>query len=329
MIKVMTKRVWWKLLLGLLLVLWPLLTKWLMPEVTYYDYMASLIMIYVCVALGLCILVGFTGMVSLGQAGFLAVGAYTAGLLTTRGGFDLLPALLIAGALCGILGFFLGLAAVRLKSTYLILVTMGFGVSVPHLLVMWKSMTGGHDGMVVDSPTFLGFDLSGPKMFYYIVLLCTAVMWLIARNITGGKVGRAFRAIRDSEIAAQAMGINLLVTRAASFSLSAIYAGIAGGLYAHLLGYLGPLDYGILNSLNYLIMVIVGGAASLYGAIIGAVFLTTITELFARAPAGLMLVFIGVTIMVVMLVLPRGLISLPEVVRGWRRKKKGGGHGTS
>jgi branched-chain amino acid transport system permease protein len=122
------------------------------------------------------------------------------------------------------------------------------------------------------------------------------------------------------------MGINLLLTRATAFSLSAIYAGVAGGLYAHLLGYLGTTDYGILASLNYLMMVVVGGAGSIYGAIAGAVFLGIIPELFARAPAGLTLVFYGSSIIIVMLILPGGLISLPRVIR-LRGSGKGSFHG--
>ena len=305
----------------MLLLFWPLLTRLIAPEVTYYDYMVSLVMVYVCIALGLCILLGYTGLVSMGQAGFVAVGAYTAGLLTSKASFDLLPAILVAAVVCGLIGFLLGLAAVRLKSTYLVLVTLGFGVSVPHLIALWKSMTGGHDGLVVDSPTVLGLAISGPKSYYYVVLVITAFLTWLAWNITRSKAGRAFRAVRDSEIAAQAMGINLLATRAVSFSISAVYAGIAGALYAHLLGYLGPADYGILNSLNYLIMVIVGGAGSIYGAMLGSVFLAVITELFARAPAGLMLVFYGCAIMITMMLLPRGLIALPELFRSRRFKR--------
>jgi len=284
-------------------------------------------MIYVCIAIGLCILVGYTGLVSRGQAGFVAVGAYTAGMLTTKLQFDLIPALLIAAVLCGMIGFLLGLAAVRLKSTYLILVTIGFGFSIPHLLTIWKGFTGGHDGMVIDSATVFGWAVSGPKQYFYVVLAVTLFLIWLAKNITKSKAGRAFQAGRDSEIAAQAMGINVFITRAVSFSISAVYAGIAGGLYAHHLGYISPGDYDILVSLNYLIMVIVGGARSIAGAAIGAFFFVLIMDVFARAPAGLMAVFIGATIVITMLVLPRGLVSLPSVLRSFWYRRKGGSHG--
>jgi branched-chain amino acid transport system permease protein len=320
------RRYWWKVIFGLIIVLWPILTNLVAPDITYYDYMVSLIMIYICISVGLSILIGFTGLVSLGQAGFVAIGAYTAGILTTKVSFDLLPALIASAILCGAIGFLLGLAAVRLKSTYLALVTLGFGVSVPTLLLIWEDLTGGHQGLVVDSPTILGITISGEKGLYYVVLACTLFLVWCAINITRSKAGRAFRSVRDSEIGAQAMGINLLLTRATAFSLSAIYAGVAGGLYAHLLGYLGTTDYGILASLNYLMMVVVGGAGSIYGAIAGAVFLGIIPELFARAPAGLTLVFYGSSIIIVMLILPGGLISLPRVIR-LRGSGKGSFHG--
>jgi branched-chain amino acid transport system permease protein len=318
----------WKWALGLLLLVWPVLTKLIAPDVTYYDYMVSLVMIYVCIAIGLCILVGYTGLVSLGQAGFVAVGAYTAGMLTTKLQFDLIPALFIAACLCGILGFLLGLAAVRLKSTYLILVTIGFGFSIPHLLAIWKGFTGGHDGMVISSSTVFGWAVSGPKQYYYVVLVVTVFLIWLARNITKSKAGRAFQAVRDSEVAAQAMGVNILITRAVSFSISAVYAGIAGGLYAHHLGYISPSDYDIMVSLNYLIMVIVGGARSITGAAVGAFFFVLIMETFARAPAGLMAVFTGATIIITMLVLPRGLVSLPAALRSFWNGRKGGKRGT-
>jgi len=317
------RRIGWKPALGLLLLLWPLLTRLIAPDVTYYDYMVSLILINICIAVGLCLLMGYTGLVSLGQAGFVAVGAYTAGLLTTNYSWDLLPALLAAAVFSGLLGFLLGLAAIRLKSTYLILVTLGFGVSVPHLIAMWKSVTGGHDGMAVNGPTLLGLDVSGPKKYYYVVLVVTGLLLWLARNMAGSKIGRSFQAVRDSEAAAQAMGINILITRAVSFSISAVYAGIAGGLYAHHLGYISPGDYEIIISLNFLIMVVVGGSRSMVGSALGAVFLVVITELFSRAPAGLMAVFLGCTIMAVMLALPRGLASLPDVLREWWYKRKG------
>jgi len=317
------KKFWWKIVFGLLLIFFPVITNIFFPDITYYDYIVSLIMIYACISVGLSILIGFTGLVSLGQAGFVAVGAYTTGILTTKVSFDLLAALFIAAFFCGTIGFLLGLAAVRLKSSYLALVTLGFGVSVPILLLIFKDLTGGHQGLVVDSPTILGVTISGEKGFYYVVLAFTAFLIWCAINITRSKVGRAFRSVRDSEIAAQSMGINLLLTRATAFSVSAIYAGVAGGLYAHLLGYLGTTDYGILASLNYLMMVVVGGAASIFGSIIGAVFLGTITELFSRAPAGLTLVFYGVTIVLVMLILPRGLISLPQVIKWPKKARKG------
>ncbi len=309
------KKYKWMLPVVLILLLWPLITGLLVPDITYYDYMASLILIHICIAVGLCVLLGYTGLVSLGQAGFVAIGAYTAGLLTMKASFELISALIVAGLVCGVIGFLLGLAAVRLKSTYLALVTLGFGVSVPHLILLWKDVTGGHQGLVVDSPKLLWLEISDEKTFYYVVLIISLFLFVLAYNIVNSKAGRAFRAVRDSEIAAQALGINLLLTRASAFSLSAVYAGIAGGLYAHLLGYLGTTDYNILTSLNYLMMVIVGGAGSIFGAVLGATFLQVMTELFSQSPAGLTLVFYGVTIVVTILVLPSGLISLPQQIR--------------
>ncbi|MEW5913998.1 MAG: branched-chain amino acid ABC transporter permease [Thermodesulfobacteriota bacterium] len=313
------KKWWWKIALALLLLSWPLLTMILMPDKTYYDYVASLVLANVCIAVGLGILMGYTGLVSLGQAGFVAMGAYTVGILISKAGFDLLSALLVAAILCALTGFTLGLTAVRLKSTYLVLVTLGFGASIPHLLVYFHDLTGGHNGLQVAGATLLGLPITSGKQFYYIILGVVSLLVWCAFNLTRSKKGRTFRAVRDSEIAAQSLGINLMVTRATAFAVSAVYAGVAGGLLAPLLGYLGAEDYNIMASLNYLIMVIIGGASSLWGVMLGALFFVVAMELFSNSPAGMTLVFFGGAVIATMMLLPRGLASLPAVLS----KKRG------
>lgn len=312
------KKIWIRILVLIILILWPVISSILMPGNTYYDYIVSLIMVYALVAVGLNILIGFTGLITLGQAGFVAIGAYTAGILTSKASFDLVPALIIAGLLSALIGYLLGLAAIRLKTVYLAVVTLAVGVSVPPLLLIGKDLTGGHQGLYVPRPTVFGLQVAGEKAYYYVVLVITLMLIWVAINIIQSKVGRTLRAVRDSEVGSQANGINLLLTRATSFAISTFYAGIAGGLYAHLLGYLGTTDYNIKVSLNFLLMTIVGGAGSVFGGIIGASFIVTITQAFARLPAGLTLAFYGLTIILVILFLPRGLISLGQLFKGRR-----------
>ncbi len=231
-----------------------------------FNYMA----IFVIVGLGMNILVGDTGQVSLGHAGFLAIGAFTTVLMMTEVGAPFLLALPVGGLVTALFGFLLGLPALRLQGPYLAIVTLGFGLAVTQIIGHWE-LFGGHMGLVVPTATLGPISLSGDVSKYYLVVGTALVLALCARNLSVTRVGRAFRAIRDSEIAAATMGVNVAYYKTLSFALSAAFTGIAGGLLAITTGFISPGDFHFLLSLMFLAMVVFGGLGSIPGAVLGSI----------------------------------------------------------
>ncbi len=230
------------------------------------NYMA----IFVIVGLGMNILVGDTGQVSLGHAGFLAIGAYTTVLMMTELSAPFPLALLVGGVVTAGFGFLLGLPALRLQGPYLAIVTLGFGIAVTQI-IGHSAFFGGHMGLVVPDATLGPIPLSGDISQYYVIVGTTLVLALCARNLSVTRVGRAFRAIRDSEIAAATMGVDVAYYKTLSFALSAAFAGIAGGLLALMTGFISPGVFTFLLSLMFLAMVVFGGLGSIPGAVLGSI----------------------------------------------------------
>ena len=230
------------------------------------NYMA----IFVIVGLGMNILVGDTGQVSLGHAGFLAIGAYTTVLMMTELSAPFPLALLVGGVVTAGFGFLLGLPALRLQGPYLAIVTLGFGIAVTQI-IGHSALFGGHMGLVVPAASLGPISLSGDVRQYYMIVGTTLVLALCARNLSVTRVGRAFRAIRDSEIAAATMGVDVAYYKTLSFALSAAFAGIAGGLLALMTGFISPGVFTFLLSLMFLAMVVFGGLGSIPGAVLGSI----------------------------------------------------------
>ena len=229
------------------------------------NYMA----VFVIVGLGMNILVGDTGQVSLGHAGFLAIGAYTTVLMMTELGAPFPLALPVGGLVSALFGFLLGLPALRLEGPYLAIVTLGFGLAVTQIIGHW-AFFGGHMGLVVPTATLGPISLSGDVRKYYLIVGTALLLALCARNLSVTRVGRAFRAIRDSEIAAASMGVDVAYYKTLSFALSAGFAGIAGGLLALMTGFISPGVFTFLLSLMFLAMVVFGGLGSIPGAVLGS-----------------------------------------------------------
>ncbi|MGE5586087.1 MAG: branched-chain amino acid ABC transporter permease [Bacillota bacterium] len=298
---------------GIVLVLLPLVTVAL--DRAYVVYLYDLVMVYVIVALGLNILTGFTGQISIGHAGFMAIGAYASAILTGRLGLPFVMAMPLAALLTAAIGFCLGIPALRLHGHYLAIATLGFGVAVSQLSAVWEGFTGGYQGMKVPVASILGLGFNSDLRYYYLALAVTWLMLAAARNILRTRPGRALMAVRDSEVAAQAMGVNLAKYKTASFAASAFYAGVAGSLYAHLVKFISPFDFNLGVSLTLLASIVVGGLGSVTGSVLGAVFMTLLPHVFSRVK-NLPLVLTGVSLIVVVLFLPHGLVSLP-----WRLKQ--------
>jgi len=259
--------VFWFALFMIFLAAFPFLFK------NYYIYIANYIAINIIVVIGLNILVGYTGLISLGHAGFFAIGAYGTIIFMTQWSFPFLLALPLAALVAALFGFLLGLPALRLEGPYLTIATLGFGLTITQLIGRIE-LFGGRQGLHAPE-LFIGpWHLNSDKDFYYLLITLTVVLTLAARNLIKTRVGRAFIAIRDADIAAETMGINLVYYKTLAFAVSAFYAGIAGGLYAFVLRFIEPEIFSLLMSIMFLAMVVVGGLGSIMGSIVGACLLS-------------------------------------------------------
>lgn len=258
--------IFWFIVLLVFLALFPFFSK------NYYIYVANFMAINVIVVLGLNILVGYTGQISLGHAGFFAIGAYGTVVLMTRAHFPFLPALFAAGIIAGLFGLLLGLPAMRLEGPYLAIATLGFGLTITQIIGKIKIL-GERQGLHAPDLTIGAWHLKTDKDFYFLLIPLTVILAVAARNIVRTRVGRAFISIRDAHIAAETIGVNLTFYKSLSFAISAFYAGIGGGLYAFVLRFIEPELFSLLMSVMFLTMAVVGGLGSTLGPVAGACLL--------------------------------------------------------
>ncbi|MDI6755604.1 MAG: branched-chain amino acid ABC transporter permease [Thermodesulfobacteriota bacterium] len=235
-------------------------------------YLLNLIIIHCIVAIGLNILVGFTGQISMGHAGFFAIGAFTTVMFVANLGFPLFIALPLAAFISAGFGFLLGLPSLRLEGPYLAIATMGFGMAAT-TVIKHTEFFGGRMGIQAPKLYFFGTPMKDLH-FYYIILGIGILLTIGALKLFKTKVGRAFIAIRDSDVAAETMGVNLTYYKTLSFAVSAFYTGIAGGLYAFILGFINPEGFHLIMSITFLVMVVIGGLGSIMGSIAGATLMT-------------------------------------------------------
>jgi len=292
----------------------------------YWLAQLSFVLIYSIVGLGLMLLAGFTGQVSIGHAAFLGVGAYTQAFLTNAG-WPFPLALAVATVLSAAVGVVVGTPALRVKGIYLGIATLAFGFIVEEVFARWESVTGGNAGLHVKAPDLFGWELDTAAEFYFLCLLLCVAATLGVLNLLRSPTGRAFVAIRDSEISAQSMGINLAYYKGLSFALSAALAGVAGALYAHKMQFLSPEQFSLIQSVDLLLLVVVGGLGFVHGAFLGALFLITMPQLIAIGKdwlppaigqaAGLQGVIYGVVLIAFVLFEPHGLYGRWLKIRTW------------
>ena len=310
----------WYGLLGLAMVVAP----WALPE--YWLAQLTFILIYGIAGLGLMLLSGFTGQISLGHAAFLGVGAYTQAVLANAG-WPFPLAMAAAAVLAAAVGVVVGLPALRVKGIYLAIATLAFGFIVEEGFARWESVTGGNAGLSVQPPTLFGWTIESTQDFYVLCLVTAVLATLGIVNLLRAPTGRAFVAIRDSEISAQSMGIHLARYKTLSFALSAALAGLAGALYAHKIQFLTPDQFSILQSIDLLLLVVIGGLGSIHGAFLGAIFLISMPQLISlgkdwlpavigQAP-GLQAVVYGVVLVAFVLFEPLGLYGRWLKMRTW------------
>lgn len=283
---------------------WPLVAP------RYLIFLATLVAINAVVAIGLNLLSGYTNQLSFGHAGFLAIGAYVAALATIH-----LPALpvpvtlLVAGLATGLVGLALGIPCLRLEGLYLAMATLAFGFVVTEAIANLDGLTRGNDGLRVPLARLGPWALDTDVARYYLVVAVAAALIVAALNVAATRTGRAFLAIRTSEIAAQASGINAAAYKTIAFVLSAFYTGVAGGLFAFVVGFLSPDAFDVFLSVDFLVMIILGGLGSVLGSVAGAAIVTVLNDSLAGFQAFRPLIF-GAIMIVCMLFMPGGLAAM-------------------
>jgi branched-chain amino acid transport system permease protein len=277
-----------------------------LPNAFYYE-VAIQAGINAIVCVGLNLLIGYAGQISLGHAGFFGLGAYASAILTTSYGWPPLVALLAAALGVALLAFAIARPIMKLRGHYLAMGTLGFGIIIFIMLTQEVDLTGGPDGMPVAGFSMFGWEPADEATWYWIVggLLLLAV-WL-SLNLIESPVGRALRAVHGSEVAAQTVGIDVARLKAYVFVVSAVFASVAGSIYAHYAAFLTPGEAGFVHSIELVTMVVLGGLASIFGAVVGAAILTTLPQLLTFLHDYEMLAF-GAILMGVMIFMRRGLV---------------------
>jgi len=313
----------WLAVLFVLLLIFPFVAG------DYFLFMANLAGIAIIGAVGLNILTGFAGQISLGHAAFIGVGGYTAAILATRLHLPFLVCLPLSGLMAAIFGIVVGGPSLRLKGLYLCIATLAAQLILEFVFVHWESMTGGIRGINLPTPEICGYALDNDFKFYFLTLTMVLACVTAARNLFRTRVGRAFIAIRDRDISAELMGINLMCYKTYAFAVSSFMAGLAGCLWVNFLKTVTPEHFPLLESVRYLAMIIVGGMGSILGSIFGAIFMTLAPEaiktllgllvnLFPTAMSflfPLQQVIFGLLIVLFLVFEPHGLAEI------WRRIK--------
>jgi branched-chain amino acid transport system permease protein len=269
------QRDWYLVLMAGLLVLPVLLPDYLV------DF--SLVLIFGLCALSLMVLAGYTGLVSLGHAAFLGIGAYAHVYFSQDLGLPWILSVALAAGLTAAAGVLVGLPALRMTGIYLTIATLAFALIIQEVFSHWDAVTGGLRGKAVEKPVIFGLAFSSDWAFYFLCLAFLVVGLWITRNVLRAPTGRAWVAIRDSEIAAQSMGVNLAVYKTMAFAYSAGMMGVAGALFAHKVGFLAPDIFTVLLSIQFLLMVVVGGLGSLHGAMFGAICVALLPVIISEA----------------------------------------------
>jgi branched-chain amino acid transport system permease protein len=293
----------------------------------YRTFQLTLVLVYAIALLGLNILTGYNGQISLGHGAFYAIGAYTAAILMDKLGAPYWATLPAAGAVCLAAGFLFGLPALRLEGLYLALATFALGVAMPQLLKYHhlERWTGGVQGIVIAKPeppallTNAGLRINADQWLYFFALAVTALMFVLGWNLVRGRIGRALIAIRDQHIAAQAMGIDNALYKSLAFGVSAMYTGIAGALGAIAVQYVAPDSFTIFLSITFLVGIVVGGLASISGALYGALFIQFVPNIADDISKAAPWAIFGVIMIAFVYLMPSGVAGAVRLLLARRK----------
>jgi len=292
----------------------------------YRVFQMTLVLAYSIALLGLNMLTGFNGQISLGHGAFYAIGAYTAAILMDKAGFPYWATIPVAGAVCFGAGFLFGLPALRLEGLYLALATFALGIAMPQIL-KHKSIeewTGGVQGIVIvkpDAPAWTG--ISQDQWLYFFTLAWVVLLFVLGWNLLRGRIGRAMVAIRDQPIAAQAMGVNTAMVKSLTFGVSALYTGVAGALGAIAVQFVAPDSFGIFLSITLLSGVVIGGLASISGAFFGALFIQFIPNVADEISKAAPWAIYGIVLIAFMYAMPTGVAGFVRLVRARLARRRG------
>ena len=288
----------------------------------YYFTLLNFIGIHTLLVVGLNLLLGYAGQISLGHAAFFGLGAYTSGILTATCGVNPWLALLAGLVLSGSAAFLIGVPALKLRGYYLAMATLGFGIIVFIILNEAQPLTGGPSGLPGIPPlTLAGLPLNTARRLYPLIWLTVGVILALSANLVDSRTGRALRALHDSEAAAASLGVDTARLKLKIFIWSALFASLAGSLYAHSLNFIAPASFGFMFSIKLVAMVVLGGMASIWGSLLGAGVLTVLPEVLTVFHDFEVVIF-GAILMVVMIFLPRGLVRGLLDLREFRRYKR-------
>ena len=244
----------------------------------YILYIINTIGIFAIAAIGLNLLIGYTGQISLGHGAFFGVGAYSAAVLATRVGVPFVIAVPAGGVITALVGMVFGIPSVRLKHLYLCIATLAGQIILDYVFVQWESLTGGAAGISIPTASLFGLDLGSDRVFFFVIFVCFSVMTWMAVNLIRTRYGRAFIAIRDNDQAAEGMGIPIFLYKLLSFAISSFYAGFAGALFAYYMMSITPEPFSLWLSIEYIAMIIIGGLGSIPGAVFGTIFIVVLNE---------------------------------------------------
>ena len=288
----------------------------------YVLYTLNTIFIGIILAIGLNIVLGYTGQISLCHAAFYGAGAYTTALLMAKLSWPFWLSVPVGAFFAALLGVMIGIPVLRLNGPYLALVTLSFGEIFQLIITHWDKLTQGPLGLVVPPASFGSLILNSDSKLFYLTSSVCILLVLLARNIISSKTGRAFMALRESQIAAQTVGINLAYFKVIAFALSAFYAGMAGGLFACVGHLVDPLDFGLMQSITFLTMVVIGGLGSIAGSVIGAAVIVLLPELLGGLQAYQELAY-GVLLLLFLIFMPNGIygsLKSTEIIYNWNQK---------
>ncbi len=313
----------WLVLLGtaLFICLFPVAASKIKAISHYVDVMIFA-GIFTLVSIGLSLLMGYAGQISLGHAAFFGIGAYTSGILTTKFGLHPLAAAAAGMVLCGLVAWFIGKPALRLKGHYLAMATLGFGVIVNIVLGEEVNWTGGPSGLPgIPSLRIAGFGISSEIAWYFLVWGIVFCAMIFCLHILHSRVGRALRAIREEEKAAESMGVPTARYKIQVFILGAVLAAIAGSLYAHYVTCINPGSFNLMWSIRFMLMVMVGGMHSLWGALVGTILMTFVGNEWLQMFSEFEILAYGSILLAVALFLPGGIVSLAPTIPSKRKTR--------